>query len=288
MGQYKSRDAWDPTVMTGDTPKGGGDGEPYQLGDAVSTDRPTTSVARASPLPWIVTTAVVAGAGALAYFFYLPLHQTAKQQQADLDVARAESAELAGKVEELEKARAELEAAQAKLQMTVQEKEAALAELTSTQEELAQKLESEIAKGDVLIKQREGELVVDLVDKILFDSGAAELNEQGKAVLKKVGETFLKIPDKVIQIGGHTDNIPMSPKLVDRFPTNWELSAARATHVVRFLQDEVNVPGQRLVATGFSEFRPAASNRTASGRQKNRRIEVVLLPATGAKASAKK
>src|SRR5690606_19606235 len=114
---------------------------------------------------------------------------------------------------------------------------------------------------------------------ILFDSGEAELNDGGKKVLAKVGETFAKMGDKIIQVGGHTDDVPISPKLHDRFPSNWELSTARATHVVRFLQDEGKIPGSRLLATGFSQYRPVASNASRGGRKKNRRIEVVLLPA---------
>jgi chemotaxis protein MotB len=217
----------------------------------------------------------------LAYFYYLPLAALTKQQADELAAARDENSKLVAKLTDLDKKRAELEAAEMALKTTVQQKDQALAELSKTQEELAQKLQSEIQKGDVLINQREGGLVVDLADQILFDSGAAELNVQGKAVLKKVGESFLKFHDKVIQVGGHTDNVPISPKLLEHFPSNWELSTTRATNVVRFLQDEIKIPGPRLMATGFSEYRPSASNKSVAGRRKNRRIEVVLLPSPG-------
>src|SRR5262249_24083127 len=135
----------------------------------------------------------------------------------------------------------------------------------------------EIAQGDVIIKQYKGELVVDLVDQILFASGESELGDKGKAVLKQVGETLLKVPDKVLQIGGHTDNQPISGKLKDKWVSNWELSSARALNVVHYLEDEVNIPGERLVAAGFSEFRPIGKNASKDGRKRNRRIEVVLL-----------
>jgi len=120
--------------------------------------------------------------------------------------------------------------------------------------------------------------VVDLIDKIVFDSGEAELNDAGKEVLRQVGETLAKVPDEILQVTGHTDNKPISRKLAERFPTNWELSVARATNVVRFLQEEVKIPGDRLVAAGMAEYRPVATNRTATGRRRNRRIEVRLLP----------
>lgn len=97
---------------------------------------------------------------------------------------------------------------------------------------------------------------MDLIDKIVFDSGEAELNDAGKEVLRQVGETLAKVPDEIIQVTGHTDNKPISRKLAERFPTNWELSVARATNVVRFLQEEVKIPGDRLVAAGMAEYRP--------------------------------
>ena len=302
MGDYKSGDAWDPTMMTGEKAqgaggeRGGGPAAPpvakhrddeFELGDVRVADSHHYPRQRSSRVPWFITLLVLALGAALAFFYYLPLDTRAKQINAELAAAQAENSKLVDKLGDLEKKRAELESSQAQLQSTVHEREAALAELTKTQDELAQKLQAEIQKGDVLIKQREGQLVVDLVDQIMFDSGAAELNEQGKAVLKKVGETFLKFPDKVIEVGGHTDNVPISPKLGSRFPSNWELSTARATNVVRFLQDESKIPGQRLVAAGFSEFRPTGSNKTATGRRRNRRIEVVLLPAAALQPSAK-
>jgi chemotaxis protein MotB len=81
-------------------------------------------------------------------------------------------------------------------------------------------------------------------------------------------------------VGGHTDQMRVSnPETQERFPTNWELSTARATNVVRFLEDRGKLPGSRLVAAGFSQFRPVASNTTEQTRQQNRRIELVLLPA---------
>ena len=82
----------------------------------------------------------------------------------------------------------------------------------------------------------------------------------------------------MLQVAGNTDNLPITGKLKDKFPSNWELSTQRATNVVRFLQDECKIPGTRLAAVGYGEFRPTAKNTTKEGRKKNRRIEVKLVP----------
>jgi chemotaxis protein MotB len=285
MSDYKSNSAWDDTRMVkpadaGPNPSAERQAEGYELGNVKVGDysqpppRP-----RGSAAPWIFTVLTLGAAGAFVGLVHLPLKGQVDELSADLAESRAQQEKLVSQIENLERTKGELESKQAELAQTVQQKEEALAELTHDQEELAAKLEHEIKKGDVLIKQRGGELVVDVSDQILFDSGAAELNEQGKSVLLKVGETFSKSKDKVIQVGGHTDDVPISPKLLEKFPSNWELSTARASHVVRFLQEQAKIPGQRLLATGFSQYRPASTNATKNGRRKNRRIEVVLLPA---------
>jgi len=93
--------------------------------------------------------------------------------------------------------------------------------------------------------------------------------------------------DKQIQVSGHTDRLPISEKLAPQFPSNWELSTARAINVVRFLSEKANVPPQRLVASGYGEYHPIANNKTAAGRAKNRRIEILLTPSLAPKAIAK-
>jgi chemotaxis protein MotB len=119
-------------------------------------------------------------------------------------------------------------------------------------------------------------LSVDLAEQIFFDSGKATLKSSGKDVLAKVGDALKGYDNKVIRVIGHTDNVPLAKALRDTFPTNWELSVARATNVVRFLQ-EVGIPPERMVASGRGEYDPVAPNDTAEGRKKNRRIEIVLI-----------
>jgi chemotaxis protein MotB len=84
--------------------------------------------------------------------------------------------------------------------------------------------------------------------------------------------------NKIIRVEGHTDNVPIHSRLQAQYPSNWELSAARATNVVRFLQDQAGIAPERLQAIGMAEYRPVASNKTPAGRGQNRRIEITLVP----------
>jgi chemotaxis protein MotB len=138
-------------------------------------------------------------------------------------------------------------------------------------------LAQEVDKGHLQIKQYRNMLTVDVADKIFFDSGSAEIKETGMIVLKKVGEALALYPDKVIRVVGHTDNVPLSKAAQEQFSTNWELSVARATTVVRFLQDECAIAPERMIAAGRGPYQPVAPNQTPAGRQKNRRIEIMLL-----------
>jgi chemotaxis protein MotB len=157
-------------------------------------------------------------------------------------------------------------------------KEAELARVKQSYEDLTSGLKSEIAAGQVTITQLKGKLTLNMVDKILFDSGMAEVKTDGKKVLDKVGTVLSSVADKDIRIEGHTDNKPITAALASKYPTNWELSTARATAVARYLEDNAKIDGKRLVAAGYGEFRPITSNETPDGRAQNRRIEIVLVP----------
>jgi len=143
-------------------------------------------------------------------------------------------------------------------------------------ESLVQGLSKEVEKGQLQVRQYKNMLAVDLAEQIFFDSGKATLKKGGKEVLKKVGEALKGYENKIIRVVGHTDNVPVAKSLQTTFPSNWELSVARATNVVRYLQ-EVGVPPERMVPTGRAEYDPIAPNDTPEGRQKNRRIEIMLL-----------
>lgn len=160
----------------------------------------------------------------------------------------------------------------------LEKKEAEIARLRATYDKLNDKLQSEIKKGEILLTEANGKIRVDLVDKVLFDSGQADLSPRGQEVLTRVAAVLKDVDDKMIQVSGHTDDSPITDKLVARYPTNWELSVARAVNVVRFLSEQGKVSSKRLEASGFGEFHPVASNSTASGRAANRRIEILLTP----------
>lgn len=158
------------------------------------------------------------------------------------------------------------------------EKEKEIANVKNTYETLVKEMQKEIEKGDIKITQAVDRLSVNLVEKILFDSGEAAVKPEGLKILKRVGDILKGVSDKQIRIEGYTDNVKLGAKLRQRYPTNWELSTARATNVVRYLQDKVGVDPRMLSAAGLSEYKPVASNETPEGRAQNRRIEIVLLP----------
>jgi len=141
---------------------------------------------------------------------------------------------------------------------------------------MVQSLSKEVEKGQLQVRQYQNMLAVDLAEQIFFDSGRALLKPGGKKVLRKVGDELKKYHNKIIRVVGHTDNMPVAKPLQRSFPTNWELSVARATNVVRFLQ-ETGVPPDHMVPEGRGEYDPVASNDTPAGRQKNRRIEILLI-----------
>ncbi len=104
------------------------------------------------------------------------------------------------------------------------------------------------------------------------------IKPKGQEVLLKLADSFRDSKGENIAVEGHTDDVQIGSALIDRFPTNWELSTARATAVVRFLQEKGNIAPERLTASGFGFYRPVATNETPEGRKQNRRIEIILVP----------
>lgn len=245
-------------------------------------------VVKSSPLPWLLVVLLLAGAG-VGYWL---LDQKLQAAQADAQTAHSRVAEAQQKADGAAKDVGQLRDAMAKLndenailnhdreelERDVAAKNNELERLKGTYDELQDKMKSEIAKGDIQLSESGGKLRVDLVDKILFDPGDATISPRGQEVLQRVGAILAHIDDKQIQVSGHTDDSPIAPKLTAQFPTNWELSTARATNVVRFLNEKAGVPGKRLVASGYGPYQPIASNATPRGRAKNRRIEILLTP----------
>jgi chemotaxis protein MotB len=158
------------------------------------------------------------------------------------------------------------------------EKEEEMARLKATHDDMVKAMKTEIEQGQIKVTQLADRLSLNIVDKILFPSGEAEISDQGKEVLKRVGDILKQAKDKIIRIEGHTDNVPISKHLQARFASNWELSTARATNVVRFLQDAADIEAASLEAVGRGQYHPIASNKTVAGRSQNRRIEIILSP----------
>ena len=158
------------------------------------------------------------------------------------------------------------------------EKAEQLEKATQTYQDLQKKLEREIQDGQVQLTEMKNRLTMTMVDKILFASGSADVSKEGKKVLDKVITILKDITDKRIQVEGHTDNVRIYSSIKTRYPTNWELSTARATQVARYLQEEGGLDPMLLSATGYSEYQPLAPNDSDENRAKNRRIEIVLLP----------
>jgi chemotaxis protein MotB len=140
---------------------------------------------------------------------------------------------------------------------------------------LSEQLQAELKSDQVQIQQLQNQVKVTLVDSLLFPEGGWQINRKGEETLDKIVPTLRNVKSGRIVVEGHTDNVPIGPALRQRFPSNWELSTARATDVVRYLASK-GVPSNVLAAEGFGDSRPIAPNTTPEGRAKNRRVEIVI------------
>lgn len=212
--------------------------------------------------------------------------------QREQDLLQAKAEELQGKTAALQKEREQLmittgdQESQLKQVASDKErleqerlaKEAEIQRLTRTHDDLTRQLRAEIEKGNIKIQQVHDKLTINMLEQVLFDSGQARIKPAGLQVLKQVSDILKNVTDKQIRIEGHTDNVPIGPRIQDRFPTNWELATARATSVVRYLIDKGGVSPAKLSAVGYADTHPVANNDTEQGRASNRRIEIVLFP----------
>ncbi len=204
-----------------------------------------------------------------------------QKQSADLDTRlTAMSAQNAELMEKLNIAGTE----KGNLSATLSKTERALEELRAREkqaqsrlamfQQMLEKFRSMIDSGKLRVRVVRGRMVVELSENILFDSGKSDLKKEGQEALTQVGGVLASIPDRDFQITGHTDNIPIKSA---KFPSNWELSTARAVEVTRFLAEK-GVDSGRLSAAGYADTQPVAANTDTEGRKQNRRIEIVLMP----------
>jgi chemotaxis protein MotB len=144
-------------------------------------------------------------------------------------------------------------------------------------DQLAASLKNEINKDQISINQYKGVLTINMVDEIFFDSGHAEIKKGSFDVLNRVGSILKNLPDKIIQIEGHTDDVPIAETYQHKFPNNWYLGAARAVNVAVYFEKKIGIDPTRLAVLSFSKYRPLVPNTSKTNRAKNRRIEIVVV-----------
>ncbi|MFD1094740.1 OmpA family protein [Salegentibacter chungangensis] len=149
------------------------------------------------------------------------------------------------------------------------------AKMNALKDAISKALTNFEGKG-LTVEQRNGKVYVSMENKLLFDSGSWAVNSEGRKAVQQLGAVLAENPDIAVLIEGHTDNVPYggSGQLKD----NWDLSTKRATAIVQILRENGNIDPQNLTAAGRGEYAPVATNETAEGRAKNRRIEVILTP----------
>ncbi len=163
---------------------------------------------------------------------------------------------------------------------TVAELEARLAAERAAMDTLEGRLQALTNEKDTLVSRLEdGTTVIKLPESILFDSGSARIGESGRQTLQLLATALTSFPDHLISVQGHSDSRPIAPSLQDRYPTNWELSSARAASAVRVLTD-TGIQARRMQAVGYADTRPLVPETDATSRRTNRRIEVLLYPPT--------
>ena len=210
----------------------------------------------------------------------------AQQQSLDAQIAEA-SGNVEAKEAALDHARQDIERLSLELDRTRLEQgelKARYTELGKQHEEearhfanLQQRLQQELKESRVEIRQLKNRMtVIDLTSEVLFASGSARIKPAGQKVLDLIADSLNAYPERAISIEGHTDNVPIGKNTP--YLSNWDLSAARAMAAVDYLQRKAAVAPQRLRVVGHGEYHPVASNDTAEGRQRNRRIEIRLLP----------
>ena len=204
--------------------------------------------------------------------------------QASLDEATAENAQLREELSRLGQNADQLVSEKGALATTLADAKARLEELRKAQaaadaraamfQQLALKFHRMIDAGQLRIGLREGRMVLQLSNDVLFDTGRTDIKPSGEVALREVASVLRTMLERHFQVAGHTDNVPIDTA---RFPSNWELSAGRALAVVHFLVSQ-GMNATALSAAGYGEFDPVAPNDDATGRARNRRTEITLQP----------
>jgi len=211
----------------------------------------------------------------------LCLWSQSQQHQHDMDELRAKlnaaSASLVNATKDDAGFQQQIANLQGQVDDLEKEKEQA-AQIAQSARGLEDEMRANLESKDVTISKLQGKLTVNILDRIMFDSGEAEVKADGQTVLLKIAAFLAQHPELKIHVIGHTDNVPIRGAARNRFATNWELSTARALAAVRFLTEHAGVDPRRVGAVGYGEYRPVADNSTPEGRARNRRIAITILP----------
>ncbi len=190
------------------------------------------------------------------------------------DALELERASLSEQVDELTTLRDRLTADLAAREQQVEVEQQEVEKLRGTYDGLVEELQDEVAAGRIEIERLREGVNVKLAQEILFPTGSAQISSEGRDVLRRVAQR-LQGERQWIEVHGHTDDRAIHGRLARRYPSNWELGAARASAVVRLLEGR-GVPPARLRGVSYGPNRPVASNASAAGRARNRRIEIRL------------
>jgi chemotaxis protein MotB len=228
----------------------------------------------------LAVAAVVAGCGGRNWERdYAELERELNSTRAELERSQARLTELEGQNSELGRlleARGESLTEVQRLLQAAREREQQQIQRLASLRAMARSFRDMVAAGQLRVRIVRGNMVVELPENVLFDSGEARLRGAGQSALDQVASILARVENRNFLVAGHTDNVPTG-RYNRRFPSNWELSAARGVAVVRYLADH-GMPPERMAAAGYADTQPVASNDSDAGRAQNRRIEIIVLP----------
>jgi chemotaxis protein MotB len=194
---------------------------------------------------------------------------------------KAETSELKQQISQFTEQKSALEKKIAELDLETNAKiaaeEAEKQRIEQSYQQLLSTLKSEVSQKTIEIQNYQNALTINIMDQIFFNSGESRIKTDGMDVLRRLGEVLSSLPDKMIRVEGHTDDVPIGLSLRDKYPNNWMLGAARATAVAEYLRTKSGIDPTRIVVVSFSQYRPLVSNTTPEGRAKNRRIEILIV-----------
>jgi chemotaxis protein MotB len=198
-----------------------------------------------------------------------------KERQKSLKELSDLRSEYEKKIAELKKEIAGLNNDLSSLQKLTEKQKDELARMEDQAKELEKQLADEIRQGDITLKRYHDRLIIDIGEKISFDSGHAELKKEVMPALQKITAILNNYPENKIIIEGHTDNVPIS---TSRFRDNWQLSTERALSVLHYILREKKLNPSRFSAAGYGEYNPNVPNDTPANRALNRRVDIVVVP----------